>query len=371
MNHSHLNRGIIHIDMDAFFASVEQRDHPELRGKPVLVGGSVASRGVVSTCSYEARVFGIHSGMPMARALRLCPSGVFVEVNFRKYSEASRKIMKIFHSITDLVEPMSIDEAFLDVTENHLAQPDYAAVAREIKERIYAETELTASAGVSYNKFLAKVASGWQKPNGLTVITPEEAESFLERLPIEKFFGIGKVTAEKLHRMNVRTGIDLKALSPELLTAHFGKSGVFYHQIVRGIDTRPVETVWERRSYGRETTFPRDTGDLRKLRVTLRILACNVSRQLEHSKLNCRTVTIKLRYDDFQTVTRSASFPKPLATGADLGAAAVALLRKTEAGQRKVRLIGVSVSNLAGADVVEQCEAQQLYFDFIPEKFRK
>ncbi len=355
-------RKIIHIDMDAFFASVEQLDHPEWRNKPVIVGGPADKRGVVSTCSYEARAFGVHSAMPMARAQRLCPQGIFVSGNMRRYCEISDRIREIFLEITPLVEPLSIDEAFLDVTCNNLNCRSATLLAGEIRRRIYTETGLTASAGVSFNKFLAKVASGMRKPAGLTVITPEKALPFLDSLPVEKFYGIGKVTAGKLRRMNIKTGRELKELSLETLVAHFGKAGAFYYDIVRGRDDRPVEPGDERKSVGRENTYARDIADPQLIRIHVRSLARKVARSLQKLSLAGKTVTLKVRYDNFQTVTRSASFHLPMDNGEAIGEVAAGLLAKTEAFSRPVRLLGVTVSNFP--DREEAGRPVQLLFDF-------
>ena len=244
-------RKIIHIDMDAFFASIEQRDRPGLRGLPVIVGGSAERRGVVSTCSYEARAFGVHSAMPMRTAQRLCPQAVYLEVDMKKYRNESARIREIFYSVTDLVEPVSIDEAYLDVTENKRSESSATRLARAVQREIFLKTGLTASAGVSYNKFLAKIASDLKKPAGLTVIPPERAMEFLDSLPVGKFHGIGKVSAAKLTGMNIRTGRDLRQLDAATLSALFGKTGLFYYNIVRGIDNRPVEVEDEPKSIGR------------------------------------------------------------------------------------------------------------------------
>ncbi len=234
-------RKIIHVDMDAFFAAVEQRDNPELRGKPVIVGGRPGGRGVVSTCSYEARKFGVHSAMPTNEAYRLCPHGIFVNANFAAYKEASEIVRNIFFDYTDLVEPLSLDEAFLDVTENHKGNPSATLIAKEIRARIFEETQLTASAGVAPNKFIAKVASDFNKPDGLTIITPEKMEAFLEELDIKKFFGVGKATQKKMHALGIKTGADLKKWTEIDLVKAFGKSGRYYYKIVRGIDNREVK----------------------------------------------------------------------------------------------------------------------------------
>ena len=282
-------RKIIHIDMDAFFASIEQRDRPELRGRPVIVGGLPEHRGVVSTCSYEARAFGVHSAMPTRTAFRLCPEAVLLHPDIKKYKRISAVIRGIFHDFTDLVEPVSIDEAYLDVTVNKRGERSATRIAREIQREIFQKTRLTASAGVSCNKFLAKVASDLHKPAGLTVIRPEEAESFLDAMPVEKFHGIGRATAARLLAMNVRTGHDLRQLDRSTLAAHFGKVGEFYYRIVRGIDDRPVETGDEPKSVGKEITLSEDSTDRRQLRIMVRTLSYKVARLLlGRSPSRCR-----------------------------------------------------------------------------------
>ena len=356
-------RKIIHIDMDAFFASVEQRNHPEYRGKPLIVAGDPDKRGVVSTCSYEARVFGVHSAMPTRTAMNLCPQGIFVEGDMRTYQEVSKQVFAVFYKYTSKVEPMSIDEAFLDVTDSVTDQCSATEIASMILREIFTETGLTASAGVSYNKFLAKVASSLRKPAGLSVIKPSGAISFLENLPIEKFYGIGKVTAKKLRAMNIKTGKDLKALDLQTLISHFGKAGAFYFNIVRGIDEREVETDSMRKSYGRETTLPKDITDIAKIRIYIRRLALKTAKYLQRDNSAGRTVTLKLKYSDFQTITRSKSFTKPISDGSAIGEIACELLRKTEAGSRPVRLIGVSISNFHD-NTKQAVEIEQLQLPF-------
>ncbi|QSH40456.1 DNA polymerase IV [Lentisphaerota bacterium ZTH] len=339
-------RKIIHIDMDAFYAAVEQRDNPELRGKAVIVGGDPEKRGVVSTCSYEARKFGVHSALPGKTAKRLCPHAVFLPVNMKKYKAVSQQIRQIFSEFTDKIEPLSLDEAFLDVTENKFKCPSATILALKIKERISQVTGLTASAGVSFNKFLAKVASDMNKPDGLTVITPAEAEAFLEDLPIEKFFGIGKVTAARLKSMGISRGRDLKHFELGDLIERFGsKSGEYYYNIVRGHDEREVESEWERKSLGRETTFQEDISDLRQIHKVIYELSEEVSGLLKRYGLQGRTVTVKVRYEDFKTVTRSQSFSNPINELEFIFSTSLELLSKTEAGKRKVRLLGVTLSN--------------------------
>lgn len=355
-------RKIIHIDMDAFFASIEQRDRPELRGRPVIVGGSAERRGVVATCSYEARAFGVRSAMPMRTAQRLCPQAVCLDVDMKKYRRESLRIREIFASATDLVEPVSIDEAYLDVTENKRNEPSATRLARALQREIFLKTGLTASAGISCNKFLAKIASELRKPAGLAVIPPERAISFLDALPVEKFHGIGKVSASKLIGMNIRTGRDLRQLDAATLSLLFGKTGLFYYKIVRGIDDRPVETVDEPKSIGHESTLARDCSDVRALRILLRILSHRVSHRLRERNLSGKTVTIKVRYGNFETVTRSLSLSVPVCDGAEIGEIAVGLAGKTELERRPVRLLGVTVGNVSVSGTFPVFE--QLQFGF-------
>ncbi|MBE6388902.1 MAG: DNA polymerase IV [Lentisphaerae bacterium] len=342
-------RKIIHVDMDAFFASVEQLERPELRGKPVIVGGAPQRRGVVSTCSYEARKFGVHSAMPSSTALRLCPQAVFIEPDHRRYQRISKIIRQEFFRLTPLVEPMSIDEAYLDVTDLCPDLDTARQTAEKLQRDIFNAVGLTASAGVSYNKFLAKTASDFRKPAGLTLITPADAPGFLDQLPIEKFYGIGKVGVEKLHAINVRSGRDLKKLSPEILKSLFGKAGIFYYGIVRGVDDRPVELEGDPKSISRELTLPNDCRDLREIRVLLRMLGRKVGRRAAAKDLAGSSVFIKLKYSDFQTVTRSMPLTTPASDGLLIGNMAVKLLAKTAAGSRPVRLVGVGISQLSPA----------------------
>jgi DNA polymerase IV len=298
-------RRIIHIDMDAFYASVEQRDNPALRGRPVAVGGSPTSRGVVAAASYEARRFGVRSAMPMARAVRLCPELVIVRPDFAKYKAASEKVMEILHSATPLVEPLSLDEAYLDVTENLWGEPLAMNVARRIKDAIRQSLELTASAGVAPNKFLAKIASGWEKPDGLTVIAPERVESFLQKLPVEALWGVGPVTAKKLRAIGVTQVVHVRAIEFTLLEQTVGSLADWLAQLAHGIDERPVEPERERKSISSETTFSRDLTDPAEIEQELDALAAEVAASLERKGLVARTVTIKVRCADFTTVTRS------------------------------------------------------------------
>ena len=340
-----LKRKIIHIDMDAFFAAVEQLDHPEGRGQPVIVGGRPEQRGVVSTASYEARKFGIHSAMPAKTARWLCPLGIFVEGNMRRYREISHRIRQIFAEVTDLIEPLSIDEAYLDVTANKLNERSATRLAMYLQQRIYSATGLTASAGVSFNKFLAKVASDYRKPAGLTVIPPRLAKNFLFQLEIGKFYGVGKATAGVFHKMNIKTGADLYQLPLETLVSHFGKAGTFYYNIVRGVDLRLVAPPERRKSLGREITLAHDVDDLNVLHTLLNRLAGKVSTLLQKEKLSAKTIALKVRYEDFSTVTRSLSLPRSIDRAEQLEQAGLILLKRTEAGARKVRLMGLSASS--------------------------
>ncbi|MBQ9788806.1 MAG: DNA polymerase IV [Lentisphaeria bacterium] len=358
-------RKIIHIDMDAFFASVEQRDHVEYRNKPLIIGGSPEKRGVVSTCSYEARVFGVHSAMPTATAHRLCPQGIFLEGDMAKYKKASEEVFQIFYKYTPFVEPMSIDEAYLDVTNVLKDGQSATELAREILREIYLKTSLTASAGVSYNKFLAKVASSLKKPAGLSVIKPHQAIKFIEDLPIEKFYGIGKVTAKKLKNMNIKYGRDLKALDLNTLLTHFGKVGNFYYQIARGIDNRELEIDSMRKSYGKEVTLDSDTTNLQKIRIIIKRLAIKVSKAVKKEKLAGRTVTLKIKYADFKSVTRSQSFNIGIDSEDLIAESAIALLQKTDAGKKAVRLLGVSISNFTTD--TKEVDFEQLLFPFMTE----
>jgi DNA polymerase-4 len=353
-------RKIIHIDMDAFFASIEIRDNPVLRGKPVIVGGDPEKRGVVSTCSYEARKFGVHSAMPAGQARKLCPQGIFLPVNMEKYTRVSVQIQQIFYDYTDLVEPLSVDEAFLDVTENKKHCRSATLLAEEIRKRIHMETGLTASAGVSFNKFLAKIASDINKPDGITVITPDKANEFIEKLPIEKFYGVGKVTAGKMKELGINNGLDLKNFDQAELIRHFGKAGLYYYNIARGCDDREVETDVPRKSLGRETTLQIDISDISEIIKILEDLSREVESLLKEEGLAGRTVTLKLRYENFQTVTRSLTLPGLVDEYEFIRNTAVSLLKKTQAGQRKVRLLGVTVSGFPE----QESGAVQLEFQF-------
>ncbi len=339
-------RKVIHIDMDAFYASVEQRDHPELRQCPVIVGGDPNGRGVVATCSYEARKFGIHSAMPAARAYRLCPQAIFVRPRFSVYRQVSQQIREIFLSYTDLVEPLSLDEAYLDVTVNKFNIQSATWIAQEIRRKIRQTTGLTASAGISYNKFLAKIASDVNKPDGLTLVTPEQANDFIAALPIRRFHGVGRVTEQKMQQLGINTGADLLRFSLEDLHRYFGKAGAYYYYIARGIDQRPVVPDRVRKSIGKETTLGEDLADRSRMLTILGALSEQVAETLAAKQTSGLTLTLKVKYADFQQVTRSISREQAIESSEDILALAEELLKKTDAGERSVRLLGVTVSHL-------------------------
>ncbi|MCU0846824.1 MAG: DNA polymerase IV [Spirochaetes bacterium] len=355
-----MRRKIIHIDMDAFYASVEQRDRPELRGKPVIVGGMPHERGVVSTCSYEARKFGIHSAMPSSTAHRLCPGAVFLRGNFAEYKRVSRQIREIFHDYTELVEPMSLDEAYLDVTENKKGIPSAVMIAKEIKKRIFETTLLTASAGVSYNKFLAKVASDYRKPDGLTVVVPERALEFIGSLPVGKFYGIGRVTEKKLMEMGVSTGEDLRSLTKDDLVSLFGKTGIYYFEIARGIDDREVMPYRIRKSIGNETTLPEDIDDRENMLEVLSGLAENVSVYMDKRGMKGRTITLKVKYGDFSSITRSVTIGSYISNNNIIMENIGRLLSSVDFTGKKVRLLGVTLSNLDTAYCSPEDDEEQL-----------
>jgi DNA polymerase IV len=343
-------RRILHIDMDAFYASVEQRDKPELRGQPVAVGGSPDQRGVVAAASYEARAFGVRSAIPMSRAVRLCPSLVIVRPDFARYKAASQAVFSIFRRVTPLVEPLSLDEAYLDVTENSWGELLGRSVAQRIKAEIKETTGLTASAGVAPNKFLAKIASGWKKPDGLTVIAPERVEQFLHKLPVDALWGVGPVTAQRLRERGIERLVDVRTIEPAVLREAVGSHAEWLRQLADGIDNRPVEPNQPAKSSGTENTFAEDLTSLADIRREIDEMARDAATWLERKLLYCRTVTIKVRYDDFTTITRSHSKNPPTRDADDIAARAVMLLERTEAGSRPVRLLGVSVHNLVDPD---------------------
>ena len=339
-------RKIIHIDMDAFYASVEQRDNPEYRGKPLVVGGPPSGRGgVVAAASYEARKFGIRSAMPSKRAQELCAELIFVTPRFAAYKEVSRGIHEIFHRHTDLIEPLSLDEAYLDVTEDKQNIGSAIEIARQIKRAIKDELHLTASAGVSVNKFVAKIASDLNKPDGLAFIGPSHIEEFMEQLAVEKFYGVGKVTADKMKRMALHTGADLKKLSEEELVRYFGKVGIFYYKIVRGIDERQVQPGRETKSVAAEDTFGYDLTDVTEMNAELGKIAGLVSDRLRRYDLKGRTVTVKIKYSDFRQITRSRSLLQPVNDRETIFNISKELLLSTEPQDKKTRLLGISMSN--------------------------
>jgi DNA polymerase-4 len=355
-------RRIVHIDMDAFYASVEQRDRPDLRGQPVAVGGAPNQRGVVAAASYEARTFGVRSALPMARAVRLCPSLVIVPPDFMKYRAVSRQVFDIFRRVTPLVEPLSLDEAYLDVTENAWGATLGTDVARRLKAEIRDATGLTASAGVAPNKFLAKIASGWQKPDGLTVIPPERVETFLQRLPVDALWGVGPVTARKLRARGIERLVDVRAADPAALRETVGSLAEWLQQLARGEDDRPVVAEHDPKSSGTENTFARDLIDLGEIRREIADMARDGARWLIRRERYARTVTIKVRYHDFTTITRSHS-AEPSRDEESIVARAVALLEKTDAGRRPIRLLGVSMHNLCAELVAAPDEQTRLPFD--------
>jgi DNA polymerase-4 len=336
-------RKIIHVDMDAFFASVEQRDDPSLRGKPIAVGHA-AARGVVAAASYEARVFGVRSALPSVTALRRCPNLVFVPPRFDVYKQVSRQIQAIFRDYTPLVQPLSLDEAYLDVTANLQGLPTAWATAKAIRARILEETGLTASAGISYNKFLAKLASDQRKPNGQFAVTPDMGAAWVETLPVARFHGVGPVTAKKMQTLGITTGADLRAKTIDFLRAHFGNAADWYHAIARGEDHRPVDPDRIRKSSGSETTFNRDLLDPAEIEAGVQQMADDVWGWCEKAQAYGRTVTVKVKYTDFQQITRSRTYPYAIDTAAKLATASRDLIRSVLPPTKGIRLVGVTVS---------------------------
>ena len=353
--HSSQVRRIIHIDMDAFYASVEQRDNPSLRGLPVAVGGS-RERGVVAAASYEARKFGVHSAMPSVTARRQCPNLVFVPPRFDVYKAVSQQIHNVFARYTSLIQPLSLDEAYLDVTEPILDRGSATAIAAEIRAAIRAETGLTASAGVSYNKFLAKLASDYRKPDGLFIITPKMGSAFVEDLRVGKFHGVGPVTAARMNALGIHTGLDLRRQSRAFLAKHFGKSADYYYGVARGVDDRPVEADRVRKSVGAETTFERDLTQWEEVAPALNCVFAKVWSACTRGGIAGRTVTVKVKYSDFQQITRRKSFLEPVAFQIELERISLELLRPCFPPPRSVRLLGVTLSSLM--DISGQNRAQ-------------
>ncbi len=353
-------RKIIHIDMDAFYASVEQRDTPAYRGKPLAVGGS-KERGVVAAASYEARKFGIHSAMPSSRAYKLCPAIIFVKPRFEVYRQVSSQIHQVFRQHTDLVEPLSLDEAYLDVTHDKQQIRSATLIAQTIKQEIKEATGLTASAGVSFNKFLAKIASDYDKPDGLKVILPHEADLFLEQLPINKFHGIGKVTTEKMHQLGVFSGYDLKQQSEVFLQKHFGKAGLFYYKIVRGDDTREVKPNRIRKSIGTERTFHFDLDQPAQLAVKIEELTEELVIRLQQHETIGNTLTLKIKYADFSLVTKRITMHEPVSTETDILPLAFHLLDMAATEHKSIRLLGLTLSSLTSGKLIA---GRQLTFNF-------
>lgn len=365
-------RKIIHVDMDAFYASVEQRDNAELRGKPVVVGGPPNSRSVVCAASYEARKFGVRSAIPCSQAARLCPQAIFIYPRFDAYRAVSKEIMEIFHHYTDLVEPLSLDEAFLDVTQNKVQSPSATWIAKEIREKIFQKTSLTASAGVAPNKFLAKIASDLNKPNGLTVISPEKVLEILQTLPIRKVPGVGKVTEEKFKALGIHSTWDLRQFSEEKLREHFGKSGTYFYKLSQGIDEREVCPSRVRKSVGVEDTFRTDLLDYDEISVELVRIVEKVWERLKGRP--GRTVTVKVTYHDFEKATRAKTLSENLLSQTELLEVAKTLLPLTEVGKKPIRLLGVSVSHFDEEQPArkksEEEFPKQLRFLFLDSKTR-
>jgi DNA polymerase-4 len=360
-----LQRKIIHVDMDAFYASVEQLDNPELRGKPIAVGGT-SKRGVVSAASYEARKFGVRSAMSSVIAIQNCPDLIFVKSNFKRYHEVSNQIRKIFYEYTDKVEPLSLDEAYLDVTENKKGNPSASLIAKEIRKKIKEVTGLNASAGISINKFIAKVASDINKPNGQKTVPPNEVIDFLEKLDIKKFFGVGKVTVQKMYRHGIFTGKDLKEKSKEYLDEHFGKSGRFYYQVVRGNHFSEVKPSRTRKSLAAERTFSENISSEIFMIKKLEDIAKEVEKRLKKSKVAGKTVTLKIKYSDFTLQTRSKTLPYYISDKNVMVETVKELLYQSTM-KNSVRLLGISLSNLnndKGKPAKEKVVAVQLKFDF-------
>lgn len=356
-------RKIIHIDMDAFYASVEQRDNPELRGKPLAVGHS-EERGVVAAASYEARRFGVRSAMSSQKAKRLCPQLIFVPGRMEVYKSVSRQIHEIFHRFTDIIEPLSLDEAFLDVTENKPGIPLAVDIAREIKRQIREELNLVASAGISYNKFLAKIASDYRKPDGLCTIHPDQALEFISRLPIEDFWGVGPVTAKKMHTLGIHNGEQLRACSQAMLKREFGKVGSVYYDFARGVDMRPVEAVRIRKSIGCEHTLEKDINRRSSVIIELYHTAVELVERLEQKGFRGNTLTLKIKFHDFTQITRSITQSRELTTLDVILPLAKELLKEVDYEHHPIRLIGLSVSNPREENEERGRVWKQLSFEF-------
>lgn len=357
------NRKIIHVDLDSYFASVEQRDHPELRGKPIAVGYD-EERGVVSTASYEARRFGVHSAQSIMIAKRLCPSLIIVPPHFEEYKQISRQIHQIFHDYTDLIEPVSIDEAFLDVTHNKLDIPLAVDIARDIKRRIHKETQLTASAGVSYCKFLAKIASDWRKPDGLCTVHPDRALDFIAQLPIEKMWGVGPKTRDRMHWMGIYTGLQLRQCSKAHLVEMFGKAGEVFYDFARGIDDRPVITDWVRKSVGCEHTFEHDISTRADVIIELYHTVLELITRIERTDFTGNTLTLKVKFADFTQITRSITTNHPLHTKSQILPLAKQLMRQADQQSRPIRLLGLSINNPHAGEETHRPEYVEQFLEF-------
>lgn len=355
-------RRIIHVDMDAFYASIEQRDDPDLRGKPVIVGGEPRGRGVVAACSYEAREYGIHSAMPSTRAYRACPHAIFVRPRFDVYKTVSQTIMGIFDEFSSLVQPLSLDEAYLDITDRTSNWDEAVNAAQNIRMRIKEETGLTASAGVSFNKFLAKVASDINKPDGMKLITQEDADGFIDELPIRKFYGIGKVTEAKMIERGILKGSDLKKYSKPELVRMFGRHGAYYYEIAHNLYDSPVTTYHQRRSISTERTLSEDIDDMTKMVELLKGLSEKLESSMKKRNLRGTTITLKLRYHDFSRITRSQTVSEPLQDSASMMKYIPTLLDRTQAGRIKVRLLGIGISNLI--NIPRNSGSKQITLDF-------
>lgn len=361
---TNLQRKIIHIDMDAFYAAVEQRDNPQYRNKAIIVGGNPNSRGVVATCSYEARQFGVHSAMPSSHAYRLCPQAIFVKPRFSVYQETSAIIREIFSRYSDKVEPLSLDEAYLDVTDSPLFQGSATLLAKQIKAEIYKQTQLIASAGISYNKFLAKLASDYDKPDGLFLITPEQGETFIEQLSIGKFHGIGPATEQKMHQLGIFNGHDLKQVSLETLQHHFGKAAEHYFNIARGIDHRQVNSQRIRKSMGGETTFQQDLDDPQQIIEQLHTLFEQNLAKLKSKNQNAYTLTIKIKFQNFVQITRGKTLSQPIKNDQQARLVIADLLKNTGVGEKKVRLLGITLSGLEKSGQQQRLQQMDLFESF-------
>jgi DNA polymerase IV len=353
MNRSGETRAIIHLDMDAFYPAVEALDNPRLKGKPVIVGGS-RQRGVVSSASYEARKYGVHSAQPMAKAMRCCPHGVFLPVRMARYREVSGRVFEIFRRFTPLVEPLSIDEAFLDVTGSSRLFGGPEDIARRVKETVFLEVGLTVSAGIAPSKFVAKIASDMKKPDGLTLVIPERVREFLDPLPVSKMWGVGEITQEALKELGIRTFRDLSRTPVEVLERRFGKYGAKMHRLSMGIDDREVQPEHDAKSLGHEETFSENIAQVDKAKRELLAMADRVARRMRQERLQGRTITLKVKYSDFVSSTRSATLPKPTDDASEIYSNVCSLLSETDVGRRPVRLLGICLSRLAAGEMEGQ-----------------